>query len=132
MVEAWFNHLAPECVRVVSAGANPSGYVHPIAIRVMGEAGIDIQRTESKALTKFLKREFDFVITVCDDAAEKCPVFPGPGERIHWSFRDPATFNGSEEEVVEAFRRTRDLIRLRIKKFLSEDSRFNLENIQTT
>jgi arsenate reductase len=98
----------------------------------MGEVGIDIQHAVSKSLTTFLGQEYEFVITVCDDAAKTCPVFPGPSARIHWPFEDPAKFIGSEEEVREAFRRTRDHIRLRIEELLSEDSRFNLKNTQST
>jgi arsenate reductase len=123
MAEAWINHLASDTLEAVSAGANPTGFVHPVAIDVMREVGIDIQHATSKLCTEFLKQEFDFVITVCDDAAETCPVFPGLGARMHWPFKDPAKFSGSIEEVKEAFRRTRDRVRMRIEEFLSEESR---------
>ncbi len=119
MAEGWFKLFAPESAQVVSAGSNPTGHVHPIAIEVMGEAGVDIRRFESKPLTQFLKREFDYVITVCEHAAETCPVFPGPGERIHWPIEDPAENSGSEDEVKGAFREARDLIRKKIENFLS-------------
>ena len=118
MAEAWFNQLATDDVHVVSAGSDPAGYVHPTAIAVMAEVGLDLSKNDSKSLSQFLNHEFDFVITVCDDAAESCPVFPGPGERIHWSLEDPAKFVGSDEEAMEVFRTTRELIRRRVTEFL--------------
>ena len=125
MAEAWFNHLATNDVYVVSAGSDPAGYVHPIAIKVMTEQGLDLTKNESKSVGQFLKQEFDFVITVCDDAAESCPVFPGPGERIHWSLEDPAKYDGPEEATIEVFRTTRDLIRRRVAEFLESAPRIN-------
>jgi arsenate reductase len=118
MAEAWVNFLAPGRVGALSAGTNPTGYVHPSAIDVMNEVGIDMGEFKSKAVSQFIDQEFDFVITVCDDAAEHCPTFPGPGKRIHWPFEDPASFVGSEDQVKEVFRKTRDDIRMKVEEFL--------------
>jgi arsenate reductase len=122
MAEAWFNHLGPEAIKAVSAGSKPAGYVHPLAIEVMGELGISLEDNVSKSMLQFVQQEFDFVITVCDDAAESCPVFPGPGVRLHWPFEDPAKFSGTEVEARQVFRSTRDLIRQKIEEFLQEIS----------
>lgn len=122
MAEAWFNHLAPNAVSAMSAGSKPAGYVHPMAMEVMDEVGISLRENVSKSLIPFTQQEFDYVITVCDDAAESCPVFPRPGVRIHWPFEDPAKFSGSEDETRQVFRVTRDLIRSRIDAFLQDIS----------
>jgi arsenate reductase len=90
MVEAWFRALAPERVEAFSAGVRPVGFVHPLAIRVMAEAGIDISSARSKPIDDFLGQPFDYVITVCAPAAEACPVFPGKAVRLHWPLDDPA------------------------------------------
>lgn len=100
-----------------SAGTNPSR-VRPEAIAVMREIGIDLSGHSSKSVDRFLGREFRYVITVCDNARESCPVFPGEAERVHWSFEDPAAAQGSEEERHAAFRRIRDQIASRIKTFV--------------
>lgn len=125
MAEAWFQYLTPDHIQVVSAGSVPTGYVHQSAIEVMKEVGIDISKNESKSIDPFLNHEFDFIITVCDDAAETCPTFPGPGERIHWSIEDPAEFRGSENEVKNAFRGTRDLLRQMVSEFLGRYQRID-------
>ncbi len=101
---------------VHSAGTKP-GHVRPEAIAVMRELGIDISGHRSKHLDEFRGTEFRYVITVCDNAAATCPVFPGPAERIHWSFEDPAAVEGSEEERLAAFRRIRDQIAARVRAF---------------
>ena len=93
---------------VYSAGSNPSGYVLPGAIQVLAEIGIDISGARSKSMMEFMGQPFDYVLTVCDRAAEACPVFPGPAERHHRDFTDPAKY--PEEEQLAVFRRVRDEI----------------------
>ncbi len=82
--------------------------------------GIDIRNHTSKSLNQFVQQEFDYVITVCDNAAETCPVFPGPAKRIHWSFPDPAAVEGSHEEKLAAFVRVRDAIEQQFRNWLAE------------
>lgn len=96
---------------VRSAGSKPAGYVHPLALKVMQEIGIDISRHRSKHLEEFLKQQVETVITVCVNADQACPMFPGQGNRYHWAFDDPAHATGTEEEKLEVFRRVRDEIR---------------------
>lgn len=95
---------------VASAGSKPAGYVHPLAIKALGEIGIDISRNESKHLDTFLNRDVETVITVCGNADQACPVFPGQLNRHHYPFEDPAHAVGSEEEQMAVFRRVRDEI----------------------
>jgi arsenate reductase len=97
-------------IHVASAGSKPAGYVHPLAIRVMAEIGIDISGHASKHLSEFLHAEVETVITVCGNADQACPVFPGQVNRHHWGFDDPAQATGSEEEQLAVFRRVRDEI----------------------
>lgn len=111
MAEGWLNELYGDRIEAHSAGSQPSGYVHPRAIEVMGEAGVDISAGRSKSLYEFIDQPFDVVLTVCDSAAETCPVFPGPGRRVHRDFYDPARAEGTEREVLNTFRRVRDEIR---------------------
>ena len=96
-------------VEVFSAGTNPS-IVRPEAIAVMSELGIDLSGHRSKHVAEFDGQPFDYVITVCDDANESCPIFPGDTERIHWSLPDPAAIEGSETKRLAAFRRVRDAL----------------------
>jgi len=96
--------------RVASAGSNPSGYVHPLSIRVMKEIGIDISAHHSKHMNEFLADEVSAVITVCGNADQACPMFPGQVSRHHWGFDDPAHATGTEEEQMVVFRRVRDEI----------------------
>ena len=106
---------------VVSAGTAPSPEVHPKAVQVMREAGIDISRGKPKHVDQFTGKAFDYVITVCDDAKEACPVFQGEvGEQLHISFEDPATATGTEEEVLAVFRKTRDEIFRAFRHFYQE------------
>lgn len=95
---------------VASAGSNPSGYVHPLSIRVMEEIGIDISGHHSKHMDEFLDKEVTTVITVCGNADQACPTYPGQVSRHHYPFDDPAHAEGSEEEQLEVFRRVRDEI----------------------
>jgi arsenate reductase (thioredoxin) len=101
--------LGPQ-FRVVSAGSKPAGYVHPLGIRAMAEIGIDISNHRSKHLDEFLTDEVETVITVCGNADQVCPVFPGQVNRHHWPFDDPAHATGTEEEQMAVFRRVRDEI----------------------
>ncbi len=99
-------------LEVLSAGSDPAGYVHPKAIKVMEEIGIDLSQHHSKHLNEFLNANIQTVITVCGNADQVCPVFPGQLNRHHWGFDDPAKIEGSEEEVLIGFRRVRDEIKL--------------------
>jgi arsenate reductase len=97
--------------RVASAGSKPAGYVHPLAIRVMKEIGIDLSAHHSKHLNEFLNQQVETVITVCGNADQACPMFPGQVNRHHWGFDDPAHAIGTDEEKLAIFRRVRDEIR---------------------
>lgn len=97
--------------RVQSAGSKPAGYVHPLAIRALKEIGIDISDHTSKHLDEFLDQDVETVITVCGNADQACPAFPGQMNRHHWPFDDPAHAEGTEAEQFEVFRRVRDEIR---------------------
>ena len=97
--------------RVASAGSKPAGYVHPLAIVVMREIGIDLAAHHSKHLNEFLNQPVETVITVCGNADQVCPIFPGQVNRHHWGFDDPAHATGSEAEKLAVFRRVRDEIR---------------------
>ncbi|MDX9791370.1 MAG: arsenate reductase ArsC [Candidatus Kapaibacterium sp.] len=105
-------------LEVYSAGTKPSGFVHPNAVKVMSELGINISKYISKNLDSFLEYEWDYVITVCDNAKETCPVFTGNVvNKIHIGFEDPADAEGSEEHVLNEFRKIRDEIKEKIKQF---------------
>jgi arsenate reductase (thioredoxin) len=117
MAEGLLRHLSGDRFEVMSAGTEATR-VRPQAIEVMGEIGIDISSQESKTLERYLGEPFDYVVTVCDDANEACPVFPGAKSRLHWSFRDPSQATGTDEERLEAFRTVRDEIQVRIEKEL--------------
>lgn len=95
---------------VRSAGSKPAGYVHPLAVKVMQEIGIDISGHRSKHLEEFLKQQVETVITVCGNADQACPMFPGQANRYHWGFDDPVHATGTEEEKLTVFRRVRDEI----------------------
>jgi arsenate reductase len=119
MAEALFRELGSERVDVVSAGSVPAGAVNPLTERVLEEAGIDHGWARSKSMTEFLDREFDHVITVCDDAAEACPTFPGAALRTHWSIPDPALAPGTIDERLPVYRATLADLRARIAGFLA-------------
>ncbi len=108
MAEAFLREAAGDLLRVESAGSDPSGYVHPLAIQVMRERGLDISAQQSKHLDDFLSANVETVITVCGNADQACPAFPGQLRRYHWPFDDPAKFEGSEDDVLREFRRVRD------------------------
>jgi arsenate reductase len=110
MAEGFLRRAAGDVVEVQSAGSHPADRVHPKAIHVMNEVGIDISQNHSKHLNEFLHRPVHTVITVCDDADEACPIFPGIVARYHWGFEDPAKVQGTESEVLEVFRKVRNEI----------------------
>lgn len=117
MAEAIVNHFLGGQWQAFSAGTQPSGYVHPLALQVLAEIGI--QHTgESKPVDRFRGEAFDVVITVCDDAAENCPVWLGKGKRVHIGFPDPARAEGSDAEKMYIFRQVRDDIQSRILAYL--------------
>jgi len=116
MAEGLLRHDAGDRFEVESAGRRP-GHVRPEAIAVMKELGIDISGHHSKNVQEFENQSFDYVLTVCDNAKESCPVFPGHLNRIHKGFDDPAAFQGTEEERLSLFRRVRDEIQDYLKRF---------------
>ncbi|MGD7653549.1 MAG: arsenate reductase ArsC [Verrucomicrobiales bacterium] len=111
MAEGILQQALGDGFRVQSAGSKPAGYVHPLAIRALEEIGIDISGHTSKHLDEFLDQDVETVITVCGNADQACPAFPGQLNRHHWPFDDPAHAEGSEAEQFEVFRRVRDEIR---------------------
>jgi arsenate reductase (thioredoxin) len=111
MAEGILRHNTGDTLDVQSAGSNPSGYVHPMAIKVMAEIGIDISGHRSKHLNEFLNQNIETVITVCGNVDQTCPVFPEQANRHHWGFFDPAKAKGTEEEKLKIFRQVRDEIR---------------------
>jgi len=111
MAEGILRAAAGDVLNVQSAGSNPSGCVHPLAIKVMAEIGVDISGHRSKHLNEFLDQPVETVITVCDHADRACPIFPGKVNRHHWPFYDPAHARGTEAERLKVFRRVRDDIR---------------------
>jgi arsenate reductase (thioredoxin) len=117
MAEGLLRHLAGDRFEAMSAGTEAT-HVRPLAVRAMEEVGVDISGQESKTLERYLGEPFDYVITVCDDANEACPFFPGARERLHWSFEDPSRVEGSEEERLAVFRGVRDLIKDRVQSEL--------------
>lgn len=121
MAEGLWQTLGNDQWKSYSAGSKPSGYVHPLAIRAMTERGIDIHSARSKLVDEFAGQKFDMVITVCNNAKESCPVFPGATQLLHWPFDDPADAVGSDDEKMEFFRRVREEIEERVSRFLGGD-----------
>jgi arsenate reductase (thioredoxin) len=119
MAEGLLRHDGGARFEVFSAGTKPS-HVRPEAMVVMLELGIDISHHRSKSVDEMLARQFDYVITVCDNARESCPVFPAETERLHWSFEDPAATAGDQPARFAVFRRVRDEIRARLRQFIEE------------
>jgi arsenate reductase len=111
MAEGILRAAAGDIFEVCSAGSDPAGYVHPQAIAALGEIGIDLSGHTSKHMNDFLDREVETVITVCGNADQACPVFPGQVNRHHWPFNDPAKATGTAEEITAEFRQVRDEIR---------------------
>lgn len=119
LAEGILRAAAGDLIEVASAGSKPAGYVHPKSIEVMKEIGIDISGHTSKHLEEFLNHPVDTVITVCGNADQSCPMFPGQLNRFHWGFDDPAHATGTEEEILNEFRRVRDQIRLVFEAYAS-------------
>jgi len=111
LAEGILRVAAGDSLNVQSAGSKPAGYVHPLAIQVMKEIGIDISSHRSKHMDEFLKQPVETVITVCGNADQACPMFPGQVNRYHWGFDDPAHATGTDEEKLTVFRRVRDEIK---------------------
>ena len=117
MAEGFLRKYAGDRFEVFSAGLEP-GFINPLTIQVMEEKGMDMSGYYSKGLDQFLgKVHFAYLITVCSRADEKCPIFPGMGQRLHWPFEDPAAFQGSPEEKLAKFRQVRDEIEAKVKEF---------------
>lgn len=117
MAEGLLRHIAGDKFEVFSAGVKPT-QVNPLAIKVMAEIGLDISKYRSKSAMEFIGQKFDYVITVCDNAKQTCPVFPGKCEKIHWGLEDPAEAKGTEEEKLIVFRKVRDQINANIEDWL--------------
>ena len=117
LAEGLLRSMAGDLFEVHSAGSKPVGYVHPLAIRVMQEIGIDISGHRSKSMNEFLHTPVETVITVCGGADQACPIFPGQVNRHHWPFDDPAHATGTEAEKLAVFRRVRDEIRRRFEAY---------------
>jgi arsenate reductase len=133
MAEAFLSRYGGDAFEVYSAGLEPKG-MHPFTIRVMNEIGFDLAGQYSKGVDEFLgKVLFQYLITVCDQADKNCPViWPGVSYRMHWSFEDPAAFEGSEEEKLAKFREVRDLIEAQVKWWLAEQGMEASSTGQTT
>jgi arsenate reductase len=119
MAEGFLRAVAGDRFEIASAGTEATR-VHPLAIRAMDEIGIDLSGHTSKTLDQFLGQPWDYVITVCDSANERCPTFPARTTRIHWSFADPSQAAGTEEERLGIFRRVRDEILARLRAWLAD------------
>lgn len=117
MAEGLLRDLGGDRIAAVSAGTHPAP-VHPLAVRVMRERGIDIRHQRSKHMSEFADQAFDYVITVCDAAAERCPIFPGPARRVHWSIPDPAAGAGGQRSRLTEFRRVREDIEKSLREWL--------------
>jgi arsenate reductase (thioredoxin) len=122
MAEAFLNSFGGELFIAESAGIEP-GKLNPFVVKVMAESGMDISGNTTKSVNDMLalKKTYDYVVTVCDpEAAEKCPIFPGKAERLHWEFKDPSSYKGSDDEKLVFTRTVRDDIEKRIRQFMSE------------
>ncbi len=117
MAEGYLRHAAKDRFDIMSAGIEPKG-LNPLAVAAMQEIGIDISQQNSKDVASLLGQHISYVITVCDNAKERCPIFPGAGKMLHWSFEDPASVTGTHSEKLNAFRRIRDQIIERIDREL--------------
>ncbi len=117
MAEGYLRHFAGKKATIYSAGIETHG-VNPLAIKVMAEDGIDISNHKSNNVNEYMDIDFDLILTVCNNAEENCPYFPSKALRFHYNFPDPAKATGTEEEILNEFRRTRDLIKVYCEKFL--------------
>jgi arsenate reductase len=118
MAEGFLRALGGDRFEAASAGTEATP-VHPLAIRVMDEVGLDLSGHSSKTFEQFLAQPWDYVVTVCDTANERCPMFPARTTRLHWSFEDPSSAAGSEEEKLQAFRRIRDEILAKTRSWIT-------------
>ena len=118
MAEGFLRHIGDDAFEAYSAGTEP-GDLHPLAAEVMAEEGIDISGQRAKSVDDFVQQQFDYVITVCDDAKEACPFFPNAANRLHWSLPDPSRADGPGEKRSAVFRAVRDAIRAHIKQFIA-------------
>ena len=116
MAEGFLRRLGGDAIEATSAGTEP-GELHPLAVEVMAEEGIDISGQHAKSVDDFVQQRFDYVITVCDDANESCPIFPHALHRLHWSFPDPSMAGGTHEECLAVFRQVRDGVKARVERF---------------
>ena len=119
MAEGWINALLGGRWEASSAGTHPAAAVHPLAVRAMAEAGVDVSGGVPEPVERYLDERWDLVVTVCDSAKEACPTFPRPAERVHLAFLDPATAEGTDEERMAVFRRVRDEIKERLLPLLA-------------
>lgn len=117
MAEGFLKNLAGDRFEVASAGSQPFG-LNPRAVKVMAEVGLDISGQKSKSVLQFIKDKFDYVITLCDQARQACPIFPGEYQKLHWDLPDPAAAEGTEEEKLTVFRKIRDEIKEKILAFI--------------
>ena len=117
MAEGFAKKILPKNMEIFSAGLEPKG-VHPMAIKVMQEIGVGISHQKSKNISEIPIDKIDLVVTLCGDAAERCPIFPGKVERIHWEIEDPAKDQGSDKEIIIVFRKVRDNIKSNIINYL--------------
>lgn len=122
MAEGLVNHFLGDRWEAFSAGTHPTGYVHPLAVQAMAELGIDISGQRSKSVDEFRGQNFDVVITLCDSAAQECPVWLGPGRAVHMGFPDPAQADGVMADRIDAFRRVRDGIREKVLRYLETEA----------
>lgn len=120
MAEGYLTRFAGNRATIFSAGIEKHG-VNPLAVRTMKEDGIDISNQTSNSVDEYLNLEFDFVITVCDNANEQCPIFPGNTKKFHCDFQDPAKATGTDEEVLARFRSVRDEIKKYCKEFVEQN-----------
>ena len=120
MAEGYFNYFLCNDAEVYSAGIIAHG-VNPFAVRVMDEDGIDISHHTSNNVSEYMEINFDYIITVCDNARESCPYFPSKAERHHRNFPDPAKVTGSEEEILDQFREVRDMIKDYVREFINKE-----------
>ncbi len=120
IAEGYLRHFAQDKAEIWSAGVETHG-VNPKAIAIMAEDGIDISGHTSNNITEYSQIPFDFVITVCDNAKERCPFFPGTAQKFHYNFPDPAKATGTEQEIMQEFRRVREMIKEYSKVFLAEN-----------
>ena len=129
MAEGFARKMLPKNMEIFSAGLEPKS-VHPMAIKVMQEVGIDISKQESKNISEISLDKINMVITLCGDAAERCPIFPGKVERIHWEIEDPAKARGSDKEIVKVFRKVRDSIKSYIISYILVKQKIKMDNLR--